>query len=129
MQAAWLAFASAGRAQHPQLRVVFAMLAGMAPLQAERLLSRGGPAVSRADALVFYDTSSYGPSAVGALADVVGSAQLLYGSDRPVVDPAELDMPDRLDWDLVGESTRRAFGTAAHGESTERRARALHARG
>ena len=43
MQAAWLAFLTAGRAQHPELRVVFSMLAGLAPLHAERLSSRGGP--------------------------------------------------------------------------------------
>ena len=33
-----------GAAAHPRLRVVFAMLAGLAPLHAERLAARGGPA-------------------------------------------------------------------------------------
>src|SRR6202041_104555 len=37
MQAAWLTFASLGRRDHPELTVVFAMLAGCAPLQCERL--------------------------------------------------------------------------------------------
>ena len=99
MQAAWLAFVSAGRLEHPELRVVFSMLAGLAPLHAERLHSRGGPTPCLADPLLFYETSSYGPAAVRMLEAVVGSEQLLYGSDRPVVEPAELDMPDELDWD------------------------------
>ncbi|HEY2569827.1 MAG TPA: amidohydrolase family protein [Solirubrobacteraceae bacterium] len=109
MQAAWLAFVSAGRSEHPELRVVFSMLAGLAPLHAERLYSRGGPTPCLADPLLFYDTSSYGPSAVRTLEAVVGSEQLLYGSDRPVVEPAELDMPDELDWGPIADGTLRAF--------------------
>jgi hypothetical protein len=110
MQAAWLAFLAAGRLQHPQLRVVFSMLAGLAPLHLERLASRGGPASYDPDPLVFYDTSSYGPAAVRTLAELVGAQQLLYGSDRPVVEPGELGMPDRLDWDPIADGTRRALG-------------------
>jgi 6-methylsalicylate decarboxylase len=110
MHAAWLAFHAAGRGQHPQLRVVFSMLAGLAPLHAERLCSRGGPGLGDPDPLVFYDTSSYGPSAVGALEQIVGRQQLLYGSDRPVVEPGDLGMPRQLDWDLVADGTRRALG-------------------
>ena len=88
MQAAWLAFVAAGRANHPRLRVVFSMLAGLAPLQAERLSSRGGPSLSRRDPLTFYDTSSYGPLAPwGRRAASSDAEQLLYGSDRPVVEP------------------------------------------
>ena len=110
IQASWLAFVSAGRAEHRELRVIFSMLAGLAPLHAERLYSRGGPTPCLADPLLFYDTSSYGPSAVRTLAELVGAQQLLYGSDRPVVEPAELDMPDRLDWDPISDGTRRALG-------------------
>src|SRR3954454_2790261 len=40
---AWLAWAAFGRASHPTLRVLFAALAGLAPLQAERVTARGGP--------------------------------------------------------------------------------------
>ncbi len=87
MQAAWLTFAAFGRDQHPELTVVFAMLAGAAPLLSERLASRGGPAIELGDPGVFYETSSYGPSAVEMMASVVGDAQLVYGSDRPVVEP------------------------------------------
>jgi hypothetical protein len=126
MQAAWLAFVSAGRALHAELRVIFSMLGGMAPLQAERLLSRGGPAPCLADPLVFYDTSSYGPEAVRVMAGIVGARQLLFGSDRPVVEPGELEMPHALDWDLTGDGARRAFGglNNAHAAPTYARAAA-----
>jgi hypothetical protein len=110
MQAAWLAFVGAGRGQHPRLRVVFAMLAGLAPLHAERLRARGGPHAPSVDPLIFYETSSYGPRAVALLAEAAGPGQLLYGSDRPVVDPAEHGMLGELDWGSVGDATRRALG-------------------
>jgi hypothetical protein len=112
MQQAWLAFRVAGRSCHPHLRVVFSMLAGLAPLHAERLGARGGPQPSLPDPLVFYETSSYGSAAVGMVADVVGPEQLLYGSDRPVVEPAELGMPGGLDWGPILDCTRRALGAA-----------------
>jgi predicted TIM-barrel fold metal-dependent hydrolase len=113
MQASWLAFMSAGRAEHPELRVIFSMLAGLAPLHCERLHARGGPAPCLQDPLVFYETSSYGPSAIRRLVEVVGAGQLLYGSDRPVVEPAALGMPEKLDWDPVLEATQRALGASA----------------
>jgi 6-methylsalicylate decarboxylase len=84
---AWHAFAGWGRAAHPGLRVCFAMLAGLAPLHAERLALRGGPADAALDPDLFYDTSSYGPRAIAAMAGVVGLDQLVTGTDRPVVDP------------------------------------------
>lgn len=87
MQAAWLTFVTHGRRELPGLSVVFAMLAGGAPLQSERLASRGGPVIDLRDRLTFYDTSSYGPGLVDAMAGWVGPAQLVYGSDRPVVEP------------------------------------------
>jgi predicted TIM-barrel fold metal-dependent hydrolase len=85
MNAAWHAFLVAGRPALPRLRVVFAMLAGLAPLQLERLAARGGPARQAHDPLLFYDTSSYGPRAVDATIRIVGADQLVHGSDRPVV--------------------------------------------
>jgi 6-methylsalicylate decarboxylase len=87
MQAAWLAFLQWGRPAHPRLRVLFAMLAGGAPLHLERLAARGGPAAAAHDTGLFYDTSSYGVRAVDAMARTVGIDQLVYGSDRPVADP------------------------------------------
>jgi predicted TIM-barrel fold metal-dependent hydrolase len=87
MHAAWLTFVSFGRREHPGLVVIFAMLAGGAPLLSERLESRGGPPIDLKDPLVFYDTSSYGLAAVEMMSRRVGETQLLYGSDRPVVEP------------------------------------------
>jgi len=87
MQAAWLTFVTLGRREHLDLKLVFAMLAGGAPLLVERLATRGGPDVDLRDPGLFYESSSYGPAAVEMTARRVGEAQLLYGSDRPVVDP------------------------------------------
>jgi 6-methylsalicylate decarboxylase len=87
MQAAWLTLAAHGRRELPGLSVVFAMLGGGAPLQSERLATRGGPVVDLRDPCTFYDTSSYGAALVGVMAEQVGLAQLVYGSDRPVVEP------------------------------------------
>jgi hypothetical protein len=86
MNAAWHAFAAFGRPRHPRLRVVFAMLAGGAPLHAERLAARGGPAGAVADERCYYDTSSYGLRTIDAIVRCVGIDQLVYGSDRPVVE-------------------------------------------
>jgi hypothetical protein len=87
MALAWHAFLGWGRVAHPSLRICFAMLAGLAPLHAERLALRGGPAEAINDPNIFYDTSSYGPRALAAMAGAVGVDQLVTGSDRPVVDP------------------------------------------
>jgi 6-methylsalicylate decarboxylase len=87
MQAAWLTFGAFGRRELPGLRVLFAMLAGGAPLLAERLAARGGPTIDLHDRETFYDTSSYGPMIVEAMARWVGPGQLVYGSDRPVIEP------------------------------------------
>ena len=38
------------------------------------------------DARLFYDTSSYGPAAIGQMVAAVGSGALVNGSDRPVDD-------------------------------------------
>jgi hypothetical protein len=102
MQAAWFAFAALARRAHPRLRVVFAMLAGGAPLLSERLDARGGPGVDVRDANSFYDTSSFGPAAIEAMAQRVGAEQLLYGSDRPVVEPTfcgrDTQLRQNADW-------------------------------
>lgn len=90
MHAAWHAWAAWGRASHPRLRVLFAMLAGGAPLHAERLAVRGGPAAAVHDELTFFDVSSYGPRTVDAMLRVVGADRLVHGSDRPIADPPAL---------------------------------------
>jgi hypothetical protein len=87
MNAAWHAFVAVGRKLLPELRLVFAMLAGGAPLHVERLLARGGPGARAFDQNLFYDTSSYGERAIQATVNVVGIDQLVHGSDRPVVAP------------------------------------------
>jgi predicted TIM-barrel fold metal-dependent hydrolase len=115
MQQSWLAWGSIGRDQHPKLRVLFAMLAGLAPLQAERLHSRGAPRVARralADQFSWYDTSSYGELGRAAVAAAVGPERLVHGSDRPVVDlevtGAGADAREHA-WALLGP----ALGVAA----------------
>jgi hypothetical protein len=90
MQTAWLAWAAWGRAVHPELKVVWAMLAGGAPLHAERLAARGGPAGAVLDDRAWFDVSSYGPMAVDAMLRVVGVDRLVLGTDRPVADPPSL---------------------------------------
>ena len=90
MSAAWHAFATWGRPCHPQLRVVYAMLAGGAPLHAERLRARGGPGAAIHDPLAWFDVSSYGPLALDAMIRMVGIDRLVFGSDRPVAAPPAL---------------------------------------
>lgn len=92
MNASWHAFLAVGRSNHPSLKVVFAMLAGLAPLHADRLALRGGPAGRIKDPLVYYDTSSYGSQPIGAVAEAVGAEQLVFGSDLPVVDGPHLPL-------------------------------------
>jgi hypothetical protein len=88
MHAASLTFATVGRRNHPNLRILFALLAGGAPLLSEPLAARGGPPIELRDPLTFYETSSYGPVAIQAMADCVGAGQLVYGSDRPAIEPS-----------------------------------------
>ena len=87
MQAAWLAIETFARPALPSLRVVYAMLAGCAPLLGERLAARSGTEQPLSP-LSFYDTSSFGALAIDAMAAAVGTLQLVHGTDRPVVDPA-----------------------------------------
>ena len=94
MNAAWHAFLAAGRPRHPRLRVVFAMLAGGAPLHLERLAARNGPTELALDPNTFYDTSSYGARATESMARIVGPDQLVYGSDRPVIEPIQAPAAD-----------------------------------
>jgi 6-methylsalicylate decarboxylase len=110
MQVAWFAFAVWGRPAHPGLRVCFAMLAGLAPLQRERLLTRGGR-VTR-DAGVFLDVSSYGERAVDAVLREIGVDQLVFGSDRPVVAALDLPFGDAVQTALRERNPARLLGRA-----------------
>jgi 6-methylsalicylate decarboxylase len=108
MQTAWHAFAVWGRPVHPELRVCFAMLAGLAPLQRERLIARGGRAVS--DPIAFLDTSSYGGRAVDAVLREVGVDRLVHGTDRPVIPAAELSLGDAVQAALRERNPSRLLG-------------------
>jgi predicted TIM-barrel fold metal-dependent hydrolase len=88
MHRSWTAWHVAGRKQHPELRIAFVALAGLAPLHHERLAARGG-VPGPADPNVFYETSSYRSGAIGALATVVGAAAIVHGSDRPYAQPLD----------------------------------------
>jgi hypothetical protein len=82
MQAAYLAWIAAGVGRWPELPVVFAILAGGAPAQLDRLASRGGDLVPAASPTIYLDTASYGRAAL----ELCDPAQLVYGSDLPVID-------------------------------------------
>ncbi|MFC3978867.1 amidohydrolase family protein [Streptosporangium jomthongense] len=91
MHASWYAFAAFGRARHPDLRVCFALLAGLAPLHSERLISRGGQSRGQVDPGAFLETSSYGPRAIDAVIRELGIDVVVNGSDQPYAtapDPA-----------------------------------------
>jgi 6-methylsalicylate decarboxylase len=86
MQAAYLAWIGAGRERWPTLRIVFALLAGGAPFQLERLAHRGLDVRSTLDPNTFFDVATYGRRAIELLIQTFGVHQLAYGSDTPVVD-------------------------------------------
>jgi 6-methylsalicylate decarboxylase len=88
MQSAYLAWLDDGRERWPSVTVVFAMLAGGAPMQLERLSHRGVDVRSALDTNVFFDVATYGRRAIELCIETYGVEQLVYGSDLPVVDPA-----------------------------------------
>ena len=104
MNAAWHSFVAVGPETLPPARVVFALLAGLAPLHLERLAVRGGPAERALDPRFLYDVSSYGPHAIEAVGRVVGAGQLVFGSDRPVDSPAP---PAASPWTRIAATQRR----------------------
>lgn len=86
MQAAYLSWLTRDAARFPSVPVVFAILAGGGPFQLERLRSRGG-GVQAPPTNVFLETSSYGTRALELCAATHGAAQLVFGSDAPVLEP------------------------------------------
>ena len=97
--AAWWAWHAAGmRRSFPDLKVVFAAGAGLAPIHHERHLLRGGDNAA-VDPGVFVDTSGYGPRALEALVRVLGVDALVLGSDRPYGEPVR---------DLLGPAATHA---------------------
>jgi predicted TIM-barrel fold metal-dependent hydrolase len=88
MQAAYYAWLDDDVAGHPDLDVVFAVLAGGAPVQLERLRSRGGDPERASHTRTHLDVASYGARALELCLTALGPDRLVYGSDRPVVDAA-----------------------------------------
>ena len=86
MQAAYAAWLVHGAAAWPKLDVVFAILAGGAPFQLERLASRGVDSRGVLEANVYLDTASYGERALELSLAAYGVGRLVYGSDMPVID-------------------------------------------
>lgn len=86
MQASYLAWLDSGRDRWPELRVVFAILAGGAPFQLERLAHRGLDVRSSLDSNTYFDVATYGRRAIELVIETFGVGQLVYGSDTPVVD-------------------------------------------
>ncbi len=106
MYAAWFAFRAYGRPRHPELRVCFAILAGLAPLHGERFAARAGGR-SPVDPGVFLEVSSYGTRAVDATIRVLGIDVLVNGSDRPYADPVQLDLGAAATNAVRGANARR----------------------
>ncbi len=88
MQAAYASWFAMGAARWPDLDVVFAILAGGAPIQLERMESRGVTARAAMLPHVWFDTASYGKRALELTMSTFGVERMLFGSDAPVVDPA-----------------------------------------
>jgi predicted TIM-barrel fold metal-dependent hydrolase len=89
--------------------IVFAILAGGAPFQLERLRSRGDR--SEVPPNVYFDTASYGRHAVDLTVAAYGVQRLLFGSDAPVMDPGTTieELGDLFET-FAGENPARLFG-------------------
>jgi 6-methylsalicylate decarboxylase len=88
MQAAYAVWLAEGALRWPNLRVLFAILAGGAPFQLERLASQGVETREVLHRNVHFDTASYGARALEVCLATFGVGALVYGSDRPVIDAA-----------------------------------------
>ena len=87
MQSAYAIWLDRGAERWPRLEVVFAILAGGAPFQLERLQSRG---ISGRDTLhetVSFESASYGRRALELCLSTLGVERVLFGSDAPTLDP------------------------------------------
>ncbi|HXY81915.1 MAG TPA: amidohydrolase family protein [Gaiellaceae bacterium] len=101
MQRAYGAWLVRGSDRWPDLRVVFAILAGGAPFQLERMQARGFDIGGSLRPTIYLDTASYGRRALELCLATFGARQIVFGSDAPVIDAA-------LTLDHV-----RSFGQAA----------------
>ena len=87
MQGAYVAWLAAGAARWPELDVVFAILAGGAPIQLERMTARGIDERSAMLPHIWFDTATYGSRALDLAMSTFGVEPMLFGSDIPVLDP------------------------------------------
>jgi hypothetical protein len=87
MQAAYAAWLGSGIDRWPELRVLFAILAGGGPFQLERLRSRGFDARLAQRPTLFFDVASYGNRAIELCLATLGGGALVFGTDAPVIDP------------------------------------------
>jgi predicted TIM-barrel fold metal-dependent hydrolase len=101
MQRAYGAWLAHGVDRWPSLRIVFAILAGGAPFQLERMQARGFDIRAALHPTLYLDTSSYGRRALELCLATFGARQIVFGSDAPVIDA-------RLTLEHV-----RSFGQAA----------------
>jgi 6-methylsalicylate decarboxylase len=101
MQAAYVAWLAEGVERWPTVRVLFAILAGGAPFQLERLQSRGVDIRPALRSTLFLDAASYGRRALELCFATFGARQIVFGSDAPVLET-------RLTLEPV-----RSFGQAA----------------
>jgi len=112
MHAAWFAWQAHGRAHHPRLRVLFGMLAGLAPLHGERVAARArGELGLRIDPDVFVEVSSYGTRAIDATVRVLGIDQLVNGSDRPYAPAVRARLGDAADAAIRRTNPTRLLGS------------------
>jgi hypothetical protein len=86
MQVAYAHWLARGAEEWADVRVLFAILAGGAPIQLERLASRGVDTRTILHDNVFFDTASYGERALELALAMFGVDQVVYGSDLPVID-------------------------------------------
>ena len=84
MQTAYAHWVATGASRWPQLRVVFALLAGGAPFQIERLIRRGLDPRAPFARNIWFETSSYGSRALELTLQTFGASRLVFGSDAPV---------------------------------------------
>ena len=99
-QAAYIGWLAAGAARWPGLDVVFAILAGGAPIQLERMVARGVDERSAMLPHIWFDMATYGRRALDLAMSTFGVEPMLFGSDIPVLDP------------LVAIDVARSFGEA-----------------
>jgi hypothetical protein len=85
MQVAYGAWLANGAMRWPDLPVVFAIMAGGACIQLERLAGRGLDVRLALEANIYFDTASYGRRAFELCLATYGVRHVVYGSDVPVI--------------------------------------------